>query len=88
MARTLTRWGWWDPATPAEVKVIFGGCTAPWWIAGGYAFELAAGRPVRSHADIDVIMLRPDQLAAQLTLAGWEWQAADPRRSQVSLCGL
>jgi hypothetical protein len=77
VARTLTRWGWWDPATPAEIKVIFSGCRASWWIAGGYAIELAAGRPVRPHADIDVMMLRRDQLAVQQAVAGWDWQAAD-----------
>ena len=36
------------------------------------------GRPVRDHADIDVLMLRRDQLAVQQALPGWQWQAADP----------
>jgi hypothetical protein len=50
----------------------------PWWIAGGYAIELAIGRPVRDHGDIDVMVLRPDQLHVQQALHGWEWWAADP----------
>jgi hypothetical protein len=66
----------WEPLSPAEVAALFSG--VPWWIAGGYAIELAVGRPVRSHADIDVLLLRRDQLAAQRALAGWEWWAADP----------
>lgn len=68
----------WDPLTPAEVARLFAGAEVPWWIAGGYAIELAAGRPLREHGDIDVLLLRRDQLAAQLVLAGWEWWAADP----------
>lgn len=68
----------WEPATPAEVAALFAGVDAPWWIAGGYAIELAVGRPVRDHSDIDVLLLRRDQLVAQQALAGWEWWAADP----------
>jgi hypothetical protein len=66
----------WEPLNPAEVAALF--TEAPWWIAGGHAVELAVGRPVRPHADIDVLLLRRDQLAAQRALAGWEWWAADP----------
>uniref|UniRef100_UPI0039BFF6A5 nucleotidyltransferase domain-containing protein n=1 Tax=Lentzea alba TaxID=2714351 RepID=UPI0039BFF6A5 len=63
--------------SPAEVAGLF--ADAPWWcVAGGYAIELAVGRPLRPHSDIDVLLLRRDQLAAQQALAGWEWWAADP----------
>jgi hypothetical protein len=78
MAPSPIRRGSWKPATPAEVAEIFSGCQARWWIAGGYAIELAAGRPIRGHVDIDVLMLRRDQLAVQQALPGWQWQAADP----------
>jgi hypothetical protein len=50
----------------------------PWWLAGGHAIELAVGRELRPHGDIDVLLLRRDQLAVQDALAGWEWWAADP----------
>jgi hypothetical protein len=66
----------WEPATPAEVSRLFAG--TPWLLAGGYAVELAVGRAFRPHGDIDVFLLRRDQLAAQRALAGWEWWAADP----------
>jgi hypothetical protein len=78
MTRTVTPWGAWDPAAPAEVAALFRDGGAPWWIAGGYAIELAVGRPVREHDDIDVLVLRRDQLMVQRALAGWDWQAADP----------
>ena len=78
MPQTETPWGVWEPASVPEVAVTFASVTAPWWIAGGYALELAAGRHLREHADIDVLLLRRDQLAAQDALPGWQWWAADP----------
>ncbi|GAA4524962.1 nucleotidyltransferase domain-containing protein [Amycolatopsis samaneae] len=71
-------WGDWDPAAPAEAAGLFGACGVPWWIAGGYALELFAGRRLRAHADLDVLLLRRDQLAVQAVLGGWQWWAADP----------
>lgn len=68
----------WDPASPDEVRDHFAMIDSPWWIAGGYAIEFAFGEPFRTHADIDVMLLRRDQLAAQHALPGWEWWAADP----------
>ncbi|MFD4171693.1 nucleotidyltransferase domain-containing protein, partial [Streptomyces albidoflavus] len=55
-----------------EVAAHFSPLREPWWIAGGYAVELAVGRAFRAHADIDVLLLREDQLAAQRALAGWQ----------------
>ncbi len=76
--RTETPWGPWDPLPPDEAARLFAPLRVPWWIAGGYAVEFAVGHPFRDHADIDVLLLRRDQLAAQRILAGWEWWAADP----------
>ena len=45
---------------------------------GGYAIELAAGRPVRGHDDIDVLILRRDQAGVLRALSLWELWAADP----------
>lgn len=70
--------GTWEPAPLAEVVRLFSGLRCPWWIAGGHAIELAVGHAFRTHGDIDVLLLRHDQLAAQRVLAGWEWWAADP----------
>jgi hypothetical protein len=60
------------------VARLFADLDVPWWLAGGYAVELAAGRRWRAHDDIDVLVLRRDQLAVQHALRGWEWFAADP----------
>lgn len=68
----------WEPAHLAEVVDLFSQTSCPWWIAGGYAVELAVGRPFREHEDIDVLLLRRDQYAVHDLLAGWELWAADP----------
>ncbi|MFF2023098.1 nucleotidyltransferase domain-containing protein [Streptomyces sp. NPDC058171] len=68
----------WEPAPLSTVVEWFAAASVPWWIAGGHAIELAVGRTVRAHGDIDVLLLRRDQLAVQEVLAGWEWWAADP----------
>lgn len=78
VVQTRTRWGAWEPATPPEVAELFAKLRVPWWVAGGYAIELALGRAVRDHGDIDVLVLRRDQLAVQDALAGWQWWAVDP----------
>jgi hypothetical protein len=78
VASIVAPFGHWEPAQPAEVAAIFSKMPCPWWIAGGYAIELAIGRPVRDHGDIDVMVLRQDQLHLQHALRGWEWWAAGP----------
>ncbi len=78
MPQTDDSLGAWEPAPLAEVVALFSGSSTPWWIAGGHAIELAAGRHIRDHADIDVLVLRRDQLTVQKLLAGWQWFAADP----------
>ncbi|WP_030285892.1 nucleotidyltransferase domain-containing protein [Streptomyces catenulae] len=68
----------WDPAPPAEAAAAFDGHGCRWWVAGGIAIERAVGRRFRDHADLDVLLLRRDQLVVQRALPDWEWWAADP----------
>ena len=82
MAPTVTRWGPCDPASLAELVAIFRGQGVPWWIAGGYAIELAVGRPLRDHGDIDVLLLRRDQLVLQQARPDWDWQAVEEAGDQ------
>ncbi|WP_433163960.1 nucleotidyltransferase domain-containing protein [Kribbella sp. CA-247076] len=70
--------GVWEPMTPRAAAELFGRLTTPWWIAGGYAIELLVGRTLRSHGDIDVLLLRRDQQTVHEVLNGWDIQAADP----------
>lgn len=68
----------WDPAPLTEVADRFRDLKNPWWVAGGLAIELAVGHRIRDHGDVDVLLLRRDQLAIQQALPDWEWWAADP----------
>ena len=67
-----------EPLMPREVARIMAPATFPWWIAGGHAIDHAVGRQVRSHADIDVLILRADHVAARTLLSDWDCWAADP----------
>ncbi|MCQ4209613.1 nucleotidyltransferase domain-containing protein [Streptomyces longispororuber] len=78
MRRLHAPFGPWDPAPAGEVAALFEEIGAPWWLAGGIAIELAVGRRLRAHGDIDVMVLRRDQTRAQQALRGWELWAADP----------
>ncbi len=77
-APIVAPFGPWEPAQPPEIAAIFTAMPCPWWIAGGFAIELAIGQPIRDHGDIDVLVLRQDHLRIQHVLRSWEWWAADP----------
>jgi hypothetical protein len=70
--------GIWEPLSPSGVVGVLEGVACRWWIAGGWAIDLHLGRQSRAHADIDVLLLRADQLAVQQHLAGWDLHVADP----------
>lgn len=70
--------GPWAPWSVDRVTAVFRDVDAPWWVAGGNAIDLHLGRRTREHGDIDVLVLRRDQLAVRNHLAGWDVHAADP----------
>ena len=45
----------------------------PWCIAGGWAIDLWLGRLTRSHSDVEVALLRDDQIALRDFLHGWSF---------------
>lgn len=61
--------GRWVPEHPDGVAALFAQADFPWWIAGGYAIELAVGRELRPHGDLDVLVLRRDQARVHALLA-------------------
>ena len=61
----------WSPLSVDEIAALFDGISVPWWIAGGWALHLFVGRTTRAHEDIDVLVLRRDQLAVQMHLRDW-----------------
>ncbi|MGW0825528.1 nucleotidyltransferase domain-containing protein [Streptomyces sp. NPDC002845] len=70
--------GLWVPDRPEDVAVVFGKADFPWWIAGGYAIELAVGHELRPHADLDILVLRRDHALVRDLLADWDLYVADP----------
>jgi hypothetical protein len=70
--------GAWEPWSPSEVATLLAPLAAPWWIAGGWAIDLFLGKQTREHEDIDVQVLRRDQLAVRALFGGWDMQAALP----------
>ncbi|GAA1029444.1 hypothetical protein GCM10009557_17960 [Virgisporangium ochraceum] len=78
MTRIETPWGPWQAVTVTRAAELFAHLGAPWFVAGGWAIELAVGGPVREHADIDIMLLRRDQGRLHDVLPGWDIHAADP----------
>lgn len=66
----------WEPISIDEAAARFAGFGAPWWIAGGHAIELAVGRSLRPHGDLDVEILARDQARLADALPGWELAVA------------
>lgn len=50
-------------------RSLLSGLTVPYWIAGGWAIDLAVGRVTRDHADVDVMLLERDEHALGTDLA-------------------
>ncbi len=53
---------------PLEIAALMQGFDRPWYVAGGWAIDLYLGRVRRRHKDVDLSMLRRDQLAIQAYL--------------------
>jgi hypothetical protein len=60
------------PLDPAEVAGVLAGFDRPWWIAGGVGLDLWLGRATRAHGDVDVVVLRRDQIVLRQYLADWD----------------
>ena len=61
----------WRPLALDELRALFAPLATPWWVAGGLALELFAGRSWRGHGDIDAGVLRRDRDTVLQELGGW-----------------
>ena len=66
------------PLSLSQLSTLLGSADFPWWVAGGYAIELAVGHAYREHEDLDVLILRRDQAAVRRFLADWDCRPVDP----------
>jgi hypothetical protein len=67
---------------PVEaLKIELEGLAANWMVASGWALDLVLGKPTRVHHDLDLLVLRSDQLAVQGRLAerGWRLDVVENR---------
>lgn len=75
-----TAYGPWEPLSLDAAVDTFRKMPTRWWITGGHALELYAGRSWRGHGDIDVALLRrdcPTVLPLLESATGWTaWLAA------------
>jgi hypothetical protein len=67
----------WAPLSLARISTLFASADFPWWVAGGYAIELAVGAAFREHEDLDLLILRRDQVAARRFLGDWDCRPVD-----------
>lgn len=70
--------GSWRALSVEEVVTVLAGCSAQWWVAGGWAIDLHLRRQTRAHTDVDVLVLREDLPELRRCLRGWDLHAADP----------
>ncbi|WP_373692384.1 nucleotidyltransferase domain-containing protein [Cohnella silvisoli] len=54
----------WVTLTVPEICTVFSEIPVTWCIAGGWALDLYVGKQSRKHDDVDVIILREEQLTA------------------------
>jgi hypothetical protein len=66
----------WQALSVDQVAAVLEGLPVRWWVAGGWAIDLFLGAVTREHQDVDVAVLRPDQLAVQAHLDGWDLRVA------------
>jgi hypothetical protein len=82
----------WSGMAPRDIVRLLDGFERTWWIAGGYSIDLALGRETRTHADLDLALLRGDEVGLDRLLPEWEfhiahvgeferWDGAAPLRS-------
>lgn len=60
-----------------RVTSLMAGWSRPWGIAGGWALDLWRGRVTRSHADIEIAVLREHQLELREWLVDHRWAYVD-----------
>jgi hypothetical protein len=66
----------WSGMTPRDIAQLLAAFDRPWWVAGGWAIDLALGRETRTHADMDIALLRGDEVAVHRLLPDWEFHIA------------
>lgn len=75
-AVAATQFGPWTPLAVSDVVSLFDGAPFRWWVTGGVALELFAGRRWRNHDDLDVGVSRCDGSAVFAWLRAFDIHVA------------
>lgn len=78
MTRIETPWGPWEAAPLGEVVALMQGLAVPWWVAGGYAIELAVGHAYREHGEL----FHPFMMCLAIRASGDRLQPRDDASGQ------
>jgi hypothetical protein len=57
---------------PADIALLFKDLSAWWAVAGGWAIDCFIGSETRTHADLDIAVLRRDAQRIRQHLVGWD----------------
>jgi hypothetical protein len=68
--------GRWRNHHPRWVADLLQSVRTRWWVAGGWALELFAARPLREHSDIEIGCFRSDVPDVLAVLSDWDVQIA------------
>lgn len=68
-----------DFQPPLFAATIMNAFTRPWCIAGGWAIDLWLGHSTRDHGDVEIAILREDQIELRDFLAGSRFDIATSR---------
>ncbi|WP_155590815.1 nucleotidyltransferase domain-containing protein [Lysinibacillus cavernae] len=74
----------WEPITVTEINNLFSTIPIKWGIAGGWALDLHLGKQSRVHKDIDVIILRDEQLTTYRHLSD-DWMLYKAESGKLAL---
>lgn len=70
---------------PLNVTKIMNNFDMSWSIAGGWAISIFIGYEIRKHKDIEIAILRRDQLALQRYLKNWEFKKVIPDTGEMEI---
>lgn len=73
----------WAPLSVSEIVKIFAEIPVTWYIAGGWALDLYCGKQSRKHEDIDVTLLRDEQVTAFQSISK-EWQLYKAEKGKLA----
>ena len=68
----------WVPLSIDQVKSLFKNAPFEWWLAGGFALEVALGKTIRAHTDIDILLLHKSHPDLRNHLDDWDLWVANP----------